>query len=201
MIKTCLCENWNATLLHSHVPLLCCRLTVVRVMSAPEKRVPNLHGPPPPRLQPKTDTKKQKNNFYSTQSAQKINNNGETSLTPHQCGFGTNPSTAKLRVAFGSATTIPSTSLAAMTWHPSLEVSRRPKARSNMSFSSSSGSGNKSYTAAKQGRTRRRGGACEGSAERFVSRIQRSGFRVEESGNGFGVAGSDFSVRESRFRV
>jgi hypothetical protein len=70
-----------------------------------------------------------------------------------------------------------------------------------MSFSSSSGSGNKSYTAAKQGRTRRRGGACEGSAERFVSRIQRSGFRVEESGNGFGVAGSDFSVRESRFRV
>lgn len=62
----------------------------------------------------------------------------------HQCGLGTNPSTAKFRVAFGRESTMPSSSFAAMTWHPSLDVSVRPNARSSMSFSSSSGSGKES---------------------------------------------------------
>lgn len=45
------------------------------------------------------------------------------------------------RVAAGRRTLMPSISLLAMTWQPSLEVSVRPKARSSMSSSSSVGSG------------------------------------------------------------
>lgn len=44
-------------------------------------------------------------------------------------------------VIAGSRTTNPSKSLVIFTWHPSREVSVKPKARSSMSFSSSSGSG------------------------------------------------------------
>jgi hypothetical protein len=43
-------------------------------------------------------------------------------------------------VIVGSFTSSPSSSLFILTWHPSLLVSVRPKARSSMSFSSSSGS-------------------------------------------------------------
>ena len=47
----------------------------------------------------------------------------------------------KLRVILGSLTRSPSNSFVIFTWHPSLDVSVKPKARSNISFSSSSGSG------------------------------------------------------------
>lgn len=41
------------------------------------------------------------------------------------------------RVALGRVTIIPSSSRVKFTWHPSREVSVRPKAMSSMSFSSS----------------------------------------------------------------
>ena len=47
----------------------------------------------------------------------------------------------KFRVMLGSLTTNPSNSFDILTWHPSRLVSVSPNARSNMSFSSSSGSG------------------------------------------------------------
>lgn len=47
----------------------------------------------------------------------------------------------KFLVIAGNATRIPSSSLVMSTWHPKRDVSVNPKARSNMSFSSSSGSG------------------------------------------------------------
>src|ERR1700753_490547 len=48
-------------------------------------------------------------------------------------------------VAVGSFTTSPSNPLLISTWQPSLDVSVNPNARSNMSFSSSDGSGIISY--------------------------------------------------------
>lgn len=52
------------------------------------------------------------------------------------------PSTNIFRVAEGSVAVIPSKSFVNFTWHPSRLVSVRPNAMSNISFSSSSGSGN-----------------------------------------------------------
>ncbi len=43
-------------------------------------------------------------------------------MNTHQCGLGLYPSTAKLRVAPGILTFIPSMSLAAITWQPSLDL-------------------------------------------------------------------------------
>lgn len=73
------------------------------------------------------------------------------------------PSTYIFRVAAGNVATIPSSSFVNLTWHPNLDlragqpatsraisvavwtyVSSRPKARSSISFSSSSGSGKRS---------------------------------------------------------
>lgn len=51
----------------------------------------------------------------------------------------------KFRVILGRRTRSPSKSLVIWTWQPNLEVSVNPKARSSMSFSSSSGSGILSY--------------------------------------------------------
>lgn len=48
-------------------------------------------------------------------------------------------------VIFGSFTLNPSSSGTIFTWHPNLDVSVSPNARSSMSFSSSSGSGILSY--------------------------------------------------------
>lgn len=53
----------------------------------------------------------------------------------------------KFLVIDGNLTRSPSKSLVILTWQPSLEVSVRPKARSSMSFSSSSGSSILSYMA------------------------------------------------------
>lgn len=58
-----------------------------------------------------------------------------------QCGLGLYPSTARLRVAFGIVTVIPSRASVSRTWHPNRDVSVRPKARSSMSSSSTTGSG------------------------------------------------------------
>lgn len=41
-----------------------------------------------------------------------------------QCGFGTNPSTAKFRVAAGNANRIPSSSGFAITWQPRRDLQR-----------------------------------------------------------------------------
>ncbi len=51
----------------------------------------------------------------------------------------------KFLVMLGSFTLRPSSSGAILTWHPNLDVSVNPNARSSMSFSSSSGSGILSY--------------------------------------------------------
>lgn len=58
-------------------------------------------------------------------------------LCPH---FDSKSLACRFRVIVGSLTTNPSRSLLIITWHPNRDVSVRPKARSNMSFSSSEGS-------------------------------------------------------------
>ena len=64
-----------------------------------------------------------------------------TSSMPHDFFAPLKSLACKFRVILGNLTRNPSSSFVIFTWHPNLDVSVKPNAKSSMSFSSSSGSG------------------------------------------------------------